>query len=180
MIVTLDGGLKAALLFAAMARSLTGTLVSVESGPPARLVVRAEQQFQTFVLSPDAEIERDSTFEAGNGKRVTRIDAEDLTPGEHVDLSIDADGQVTHGKAVARIERAKVASAAGPEIVLEDGTKLTIGSILRFVDADGTPSPAANLKPGDGVLLFRHPLTRNIYRVDAETHRKTPCSDRND
>jgi len=179
MIVTLDCGLKAALLFATMARSLTGTLVSFESGPPARLVVRAEQQFQTFDLSPDAEIERDSTFEAGDGKKIARIDAADLTPGEYVDLSIDADGHVAHVKAAARIERAKVASAAGPEIVLEDGTKLTIGSILRFVDAEGKPSPTATVQSGDSVLLFRHPVTRNIYRVDAGEPPKTPCSDRN-
>lgn len=178
MIVTLDAGFRAAVLLATMARSLSGTLVTIESGTPAKLMVRAEEQFQTFSVAPQAVVERESSFGDGTEAKVTRIEVSDLTPGEYVKLAIDAEGQVTHGRAVVRLQWAKVKSASGPDLVLEDGTKLTIGSILRFVTAEGKPSATATVQSGERVLLFRHPRTRNIYRVAAVANRKTPCSHR--
>jgi hypothetical protein len=161
-------GIVIALAFAAMTRSLTGTLVSVDTAAPAKIMVHAENQFQTFTVAARAAIERESRFADGAAATTARIDLSDLTPGEYVKLERDARGRVTHVRAIAAIERAKVRSASGSRVVLEDGTTLTIGTILRFVTAEGKPSATATVHTGESVLLFRHPLTRNIYRFSAE------------
>lgn len=70
------------------------------------------------------------------------------------------------------VERAKVRSVNGSSVVLEDGTTLTIGSVLRFVNEKGEPSATATVRPGESVLLFRHPETRNIYRFSTEANAK--------
>jgi hypothetical protein len=157
-----------ALVFAAMTRSLDGTLVKIDLARPAQLMVNANRQFQTFPVAKRMVVERESTFAGDATAMRARIDLADLTPGEYVRLQIDAQGQVTHVRAVVRLERAKVRSASGSNVVLEDGTQLAIGSILRFVDERGRPSATATVRPGDTVLLFRHPETQNIYRFSAE------------
>jgi hypothetical protein len=155
----LDAGLVFALLLGPHARALSGTLVSLEG---TQLMVRAERQFQSFALSERAPVERRSTLEGAS--TTARIAASDLTPGEYVELEVDAAGIVSRVRAVALVETARVRSASGANVLLEDGTALSIGSVLRFVDARGEPAPKAALKPGDGVLLFRHPETRIVYR----------------
>jgi hypothetical protein len=153
------------LMFAAMTRSLDGTLVAVK---PTELMVRAESQFQTFAVARRVVVERESSFAGHAAATTARIELADLTPGEYARLQIDAQGQVTHARAVALVEPAKVRSVRGSNVVLEDGTTLTIGSVLRFVNEKGKPSATATVRPGDSVLLFRHPQTGNIYRFSAE------------
>jgi hypothetical protein len=160
-----DAGLAITLLFAAATRSLTGTLVSVETTTPRKIMVHAENQFQTFPVPARAVIERESRLVAPT---TARVDLSDLTPGEYVKLEIDTKGRVKHARAVANLERAKVRSVSGSAVELEDGTTLTIGSVLRFVTAEGKPSATATVRPGETVLLFRHPETGNIYRFAAE------------
>jgi len=163
----LEAGLAIALLSAAMTKPLSGTLVEVHTEKPARLMVRAEQQFQTFPVAEGAVIERSSRL-TGGAASSSRVPLSDLTPGEFVELEIDPEGRLTHARAVASIERARVRSASGATVTLEDGTTLTIGSVLRFVNAGGKPSATADVRPGETVLLFRHPETRNVYRFAAE------------
>jgi len=153
------------LMFAAMTRPLDGTLVSIE---PTQLMVRAERQFQTFAIARRAVVERESSFAGDAAATTARIKLADLTPGEYVRLQIDAQGRVTHARAVVRFERAKVRSVSGSSVVLEDGTTLTIGSVLRFVNERGEPSTTATVRPGESVILFHHPQSRNIYRFSAE------------
>jgi hypothetical protein len=165
-----EAALAIAFALAGSIRSLSGTVVTIDTGSPAVLMVRAESQFQSFPLAEQAVVERESRFVGSAAAATTRIDRSDLTPGEYVKLEIDA-GVVTHVRAVVSIERVKVRSASGNNVVLEDGTKLTIGSVLRFVTSEGKPSATATVRPGESVLLFRHPETRNIYRFSAEAHR---------
>ena len=175
-----DGGIAIAFLFAAVTRSLTGTFVSIgdprePSAAPSnreKITVNAERQFQTFAVAGRAVIERESRFAGGGAATTTRIDLSDLTPGEHVKLERDAQGRVTHVRAIASVERAKVRSVSGASVVLQDGTTLTIGSVLRFVTAEGKPSATATVRPRETVLLFRNPETRNIYRFSAEARPK--------
>ncbi len=157
-----------ALLFTAVTRSLEGTLVSINDAKPAQLTLNADRQFQTFALAKRPVIERESRFADGAAATTGRIDLDDLTPGEYVRLQIDAQEHVTRAHAIAAVERAKVRSVDGSTVVLEDGTTLTIGSVLRFVNERGKPSATATVHPGETVLLFRHPETRNIYRFSAE------------
>jgi hypothetical protein len=157
-----------ALVLTAPTRSLDGTLVRIDNGNPSQIVIRAEGQFQTFALTKRVVVDRESSFANDAAARTARIQLADLTPGEYVRLQIDAQGQVTKARAVATLERAKVRSANGSSVVLEDGTTLTIGSVLRFVNERGKPSPTATVRSGESVLLFRHPQTRNIYRFSAE------------
>jgi len=156
------------LALIAMTRSLDGTLVAIEIGRLDQLTIRAEHQFQTFAISRHAVVERESSFAGDRATAAKRIDLADLTPGEFIRLQIDAHGRVTHARAVAVLEQAKVRSASGSSIVLEDGTTLTIGSLLRFVNEKGKSSATATVRPGESVLLFRHPKTRNVYRFSAE------------
>ncbi len=161
----------AAILLSATAnRPLDGTLVSIENARPTKLMVNAGRQFQTFTMAERAVVERQTRFAPGGAATTTTIDRLDLTPGEYVRLEFDAKGVVKSARAVVIIERAKVRSASGSNVVLEDGTTLAIGSVLRFVTADGKVSAAATVHPGESVLLFRHPETRNIYRFSAEPH----------
>lgn len=166
----LETWLAIALAFTGFIRSLSGTVVTIDTGAPTMLMVRAESQFQSFPVAQQAVVERESRFVGSAAAATTRIDRSDLTPGEYVRLEIDA-GVVTHVRAVVSIERAKVRSASGRNVVLEDGTTLTISSVLRFLTAEGKPSTTATVRPGDGVLLFRHPETRNIYQFSAEAPR---------
>lgn len=168
----LEAGFAIALLMAAMNRSLDGTLVKIDLARPAQLMVNANRQFQTFAVEKRMVADRETSFGCTGAATTTRIDLADLTPGEYVHLQIDGQGRVTHVHAVACIERAKVRSASGSNVVLEDGTQLTIGSILRFVNERGKPSATAALRPGESVLLFRHPKSRNIYRFSADPHAK--------
>ncbi len=162
-----ETGLAIALVLTAIARSLEGTLSSIDTAKPAQLMVRAERQFQTFAVARRVVVDRESSF-AGAAATTARIALADLTPGEYVRLQIDAQGRVTHARAIARVERVKVRSVRGSSVVLENGTTLTIGSVLRFVNEKGKPSATATVRPGESVLLFRHPHTKNIYRFAAE------------
>jgi hypothetical protein len=168
MITVFAAGLAAMLASAAPIRSLSGTLAVIEGERPTKLMVHAESQFQTFPLAERAVVERESRFAGERAATTKPIDRSDLTPGEFVRLELDAAGRITRARAVVVLERAKVRSASGVSVVLEDGTTLTIGSVLRFVTADGKPSETATVRAGESVLLFRHPETRNIYRFSAE------------
>ena len=169
MTTLIAAGLAAMLASAAPPRSLRGTLAVIEGERPTKLMVHAEGQFQTFAMAEKAVVQRESTFVGESAKKATTtIDRSDLTPGEYVRLELDAKGRVTRVRAVVLLERAKVRSASGSSVVLEDGTTLTIGSVLRFVAADGKPKATAAVRPGESVVLFRHPETRNIYRFSVE------------
>ena len=170
MVAVFDAGLAIALVFAAVTRSLSGTIVAIEPTTPPKLMVQAEGQFQTFVVARGAVIERESKFTDDSAATKAKIGLSDLTPGEYVKLEIDAKGRVTHALAVVLLERAKVRSVNGSSVVLDDGTTLTIGSVLRFVTEEGKPSATPTVRPGESVLLFRHPETRNIYRFSPEPH----------
>ncbi len=171
-----DAGIAIAFVFAATTRSLTGTFMTLGDPfePPtaasarSKITVNVERQFQTFAMAGRAVIERESNFAGGGAATTARIDLSDLTPGEYVKLDRDARGRVTHVRAIASVEKAKVRSAHGNSVVLEDGTTLAIGSVLRFVTAEGTPSATATVRPGESVLLFRNPETRILYRFAAE------------
>lgn len=159
---------------AGASRSLEGTLVSIEDARPVKITVHADSQFQVFPLARRAAVERESRLPGDAAPRTAPIDPSDLTPGEFVRLEIDAHGTVTRARAVALLERASVRSAQGARVVLEDGTTLTIGSVLRFVGADGKPSATAALRSGESVVLFRHPETRNIYRFGVDSLPRPP------
>jgi hypothetical protein len=152
--------------------------MEIDAGTPGRLTLRAEGQVQTFPLAGKAAIERKSKVEGGSAT-TARIDLSDLTPGEFVELRIDSGGRITQARAVVSVERTKVRSAEGNRVVLEDGTSLEIGSTLLFVTAEGKPSPTATVRPGETIVLFRHPETRNIYRIAAEPRAKAQSPARN-
>lgn|GEM_PF-2993002 len=169
-----DARLATVLVVSGMIRMLSGTLVSIDDAPPGKLMIRAERQFQTFAVAQGAVIERESRFVGREQVTTARIKLSDLTPGEDIELEIDAEARVTKARAVANLERATVRSARGRTVVLEDGRTLTIGSVLRFVTAEGRPSATTTVQPGETVILFHHPRTGNIYRFDAEAARHRP------
>lgn len=146
-----------AILFAAMTHSAEGTLMTVDANA-SRIMANVSRQFETFDVTKGAVIRR--------GKDC--IPLSDLTPGEFVRLDIDAAGRVTGVLAIVRIEPAKVRSVSGESIVLDDGRTFTVSSVLRFVGTDGKPSAKPAVKPGDRVLLFHHPQTGNVYRINAQ------------
>jgi hypothetical protein len=165
----LFGGLLGTILLAAAPRSLSGTLVSIDTDArPVTLMVHAERQFQTFVVTDDALAKRETKSAGGAAGVSSAIPLPDLTPGELVHLRIDAAGRVDHIQAVAVVERARVRTARGATVELENGTKLVISSVLRFVDQDGKRSSSASVKPGQTVILFRQPHDANVYRLSAE------------
>ena len=163
----LQAGFALAFIVSAMTRSAEGTLMKVESTAPVQLMVNVDRQFQTFVVGKDAVAERESTVSGEAAPTRVRIEIGDLTPGEFLHLQMDAKGRVTRARAIAQVDREKVRSVDGASIVLQDGTALTIGSTLRYVDEHGKQSGTATVRPGDTVLVFRHPQTRNIYRFTA-------------
>jgi len=161
-----ESGFAVALVLAAMNPSVEGTLVAV-SPKPAQLTINTNRQFQTFAIGKRSVLERETSL-AGAAPTVRRIPLADLTPGEYVRLQIDTLGRVTHGRAIARLERARVRSSSGSTVVLENGATLTIGSVLRFVDGKGKPSATSTVRPGETILLFHHPQSGNVYRIAAE------------
>jgi hypothetical protein len=175
MITILAAGLAVLLAPTDPVRSLTGTLAVIEGAKPTRLMVQAEGQLQNLVMTERAVAERETSFAGGGASTTEPIDRLDLTPGEFVRLELDAGGKVTRARAVAILERAKVRSASGATVVLEDGTTLRIGSVLRFFSAEGKPSATASMRPGESVVLYRHPSTRNIYRFSADARPRKPA-----
>jgi len=167
-----EAGFVIALTLTAMIRSLDGTLVKIDLARPAQLMVNANRQFQTFPVAKRVVVDRKTSFGCTGAATTTPIDLADLTPGEYVRLQMDPQGRVARAHAVACLERAKVRSVSGSNVVLENGTELTIGSILRFVNERGKPSATVTVRPGESVLLFRHPESRNIYRFSAEPRSK--------
>lgn len=159
-----------AILFASAAatRSLSGNVSVVEDTRPRKLMVRAESQFQTFLMAERAIVERETRFAGERASTTVPIEPMDLTPGESVRLELDAQDRVIRARAVAQVERAKVRASRGSTVVLDDGTTLTISSVLRFLTAEGRQSATATVRPGESVLLFRNPETRIIYRFCAE------------
>ena len=98
---------------AAAIQSLSGTLSWIKDGRPTKFMVRAEGQFQTFLMAERAVVERESSFAGESESKTAPIDRLDLTPGESVRLEINAEGKVTRARAVVLLERAKVRSASG-------------------------------------------------------------------
>ena len=148
------------LVFAVTTHSVEGTLMSVETNPP-RLMANVNRQFQTFPVTGGAVIEREAC------SATKKIPLEDLTPGEFVKLDLDPAGHVRRAHAIVNVETAKVRSVSGSDIVLEDGRTLTVSSVLRFFDAAGRQSSKVTSRPGDTLLLYKHPQTANVYRVNA-------------
>src|SRR5207253_6428427 len=143
--VMFEAGFAIALLLTVMPRSLDGTLMKIDV---SQLMVNVNRQFQTFPVAKRIVVDRETRLGCTGAATTRPIDLADLTPGEYVRLQIDARGRVTRAHAVACVERAKVRSASGSNVVLEDGTPLTIGSILRFVNERGKPSATATVRPG--------------------------------
>jgi hypothetical protein len=162
-----EAGFAVALMFAAMTQSLEGTLMTVDTSRPVQLMVNIDRQFQTFAAAKGAVAERDSTLQGDTTPVRVRIEFGDLTPGEFVRLQLNSARRVTRARAIAVLERKRARSVDGATVVLEDGTTLTISSVLRYVDERGNESAIATVRPGDLVQVFRNPVTRNIYRFSA-------------
>jgi len=173
-------GFGIAFLLTVVTHTVEGTVVSVNGVPavtegPAEpgapfLLINTGHQFQTFDVRRRARIERESRFD-GERPATARIALTGLTPGEFVRLDVDPSNRVTRARAIARVERARVRSAGGDSVVLEDGRTLTISTILRYVDGRGKPSARVTVRPGDTVLLFHHLQTGNVYRFAPATGR---------
>jgi hypothetical protein len=151
------------------------------SGPVVRLdaatrtiIVRADNRNQSFEIARNATIERRpvlTTSTADNTRygTTTRLNLEAIQVGEAVQLELDDANRVSHLTAMPQVTIARIRSAAGNRLVLDDGrnTPVTIGTQVRYINGQGREVSTADLQPGDQVVLFISPETRRIYQVSA-------------
>jgi hypothetical protein len=156
-------------------RAITGTVVKVDPTLPANITLRVGTGFRTFVIDANTQVTRQATgvVQAGAtpvfGPAVALNSVAQLIPGEEVQVRTDNQGQVIEINSQLSLVTARVRSAQGNQIVLEDarGTTLTVGPNLRFIDARGRAVSTATLQPGQSIALFIAPSTRRIYQVSA-------------
>lgn len=156
--------------------TVEGTVRRVEVGPPATIVISVNNQDATYSLADNASLTRQTTGMLALGTQPvysapSNIALARLVPGEEVSLGLNVNQQVTRIAARASVITARVRSAGGTQISLEDrwNTTLSIGPLLRYLDAQRRPAPTVEVRPGASVALFIAPTTRSIYQVSASS-----------
>jgi hypothetical protein len=155
-------------------QTLSGTLVKVDSTPPATITISADGTLRVYPLANGALILRQLSVAASATATPVRQPARAMTlanlnSGDPVRVTINDAGQVTQIISPATVIIARVQFAGGGQIVLDDerDTTLTIGPNLRYIDPQGRPSNVANLPAGQSVGLFISRENRTIYMVSA-------------
>ncbi len=142
------------------------TLERVDLNEPPRIVVRENGALRSYEMAANAEAYRQIGSGAAFGP-LAPVELSDLKPGEDVKLS-QANGLVTQIVAQRSVRSAHVQSVNGNQIVLDDGTALTVSNRVRFFDVEGREATIpANLAPGTPIALYVRPQTGIVYGVSA-------------
>jgi hypothetical protein len=151
---------------------VSGTFVKVDTSAPVTITIQSNGRNSFYELARGAVIERrpllsDSTPDNPHYGTTTRLDLDAIQSGEKVELQLDDANRVRRLSVLPQVFVAKVRSASGGRIVLEDarGTTINIGNQLRFINAQGRDATTTNLRAGDEIVLFVSPATRQIYKV---------------
>lgn len=157
-----------------VASTIIGIVRKVDVTPPATITVRVNNRDQTYNLADGAVILRQTTGLVTPGTQptfsnATPIALSNLVPGEEVSLGLNPQNEVVRVSTRTSVISARVRSAQGNQIVLEDrwGTVINFGPTLRYLDPQGRLATTTTLRPGDMVALFIAPSTRAIYQVSA-------------
>lgn len=144
----------------------TVTLERVDLNEPARIVVRENGALRSYEMAANAEAFRQVGSGAAFGPLVP-VELQDLRPGEDMKLT-QANGLVTQIVAQRTVRAARVRSINGNQIVLDDGTALTISNRVRFFGAAGREAAIPdNLAAGTPVALYVRPQSNVVYAVSA-------------
>lgn len=154
-------------------QTISGSVVRFDN-VTRTIIVRADGRNQSFEIARNAVVERhpvltSSTVDNPRYGTMTRLNLAAIQVGEAVKLELDDAGRVTHLTAMPQVTVARIRSAAGNRLVLDDGrnTPVTIGPQVRFINAQGREVSTSDLQQGDQVVLFISPDTRRIYQVSA-------------
>ena len=144
----------------------TVALERVDLNEPARIIVRENGALRAYEMAANAEAFRQVSGGATFGPLVP-IEMEDLRAGEDLKLT-QANGLVTQVVAQRTVRGARVQSVNGNQIVLNDGTTLTVSNRVRFFGAGGREAAIPdNLAPGTPIALYVRPQTGVVYAVSA-------------
>jgi hypothetical protein len=153
---------------------VTGTLINVDDARNGRITIRDRNIETTYTLTRNATIERRplldrSTIDNPNYGTTTHITIADLRAGEPVELTVERNNRVSRVVAMPSVSIARVLSAQGNRIVLDDGrqTPFIIGPNLRYIDPRGREMDTADLRRGDEVVVFVSPDTRRAYQISS-------------
>ena len=156
------------------AQTINGTVVRVDGGTPARVVVATGGQLRTFSLAPNALLLRqlsvaNSLSETPVRQGARPIQIGELAPGNDVRLTLDNSGNVIQILTSATVILARVQFAGAGQIILDDenDTTIRIGDTVSFTDNTGRDTTNFSLPAGSRVALFLSRETRSIYRVSA-------------
>lgn len=154
--------------------TVTGTLINVDEARNGRITIRNNNVESIYTLTRNATIERRplinrSTIDNPSFGTTTRISAADLRVGEPVELTLERRSRVSRVVAMPSVSVARVLSAQGNRIVLDDGrqTPFIIGSNLRYVGPQGREMNTADLRRGDEVVVFISPDDRRAYQISS-------------
>lgn len=153
--------------------TVNGAVVRVNNTQKA-ITIRSNNVSRTYQLARNAIFERQpllnrSTLDDPEFGSPTSIALTDIQAGDMVQLTLNDDNLVTRVASTPSVYVARVRSANGGRITLDDdaNTQLTIGTNLRYLNPQGREAATTNLRAGDEVVLFVAPDTRRIYQVSA-------------
>lgn len=157
---------------------VVGTIAKVDATPPATVTLRTKDAtgaaaVETYTLVPGARLQRSTARfpqQAGvqpDWQAPFAVVLPALLPGEEVRLTLNANRQVTTLTSQVLLAPAQVKSATRDQIVLNDGrdTTLNIGDQVKYVNKNGRPNTAVDVRPGESVALFVAPSTYTIFSV---------------
>jgi hypothetical protein len=154
--------------------TISGTLINVDDARNGRITIRDRNIESTYTLTRNAVIERKplinrSTIDNPIFGTTTRITTSDLHVGVPVELTLERRNRVSHVVAMPSVSVARVWSAQGNRIVLDDGrqTPFVIGANLRYIDSQGREMTSADLRRDDEVVVFIDPDTRRAYQISS-------------
>ena len=156
-------------------QSVSGTLVKIDTNPPATVTISLNGALRTYALNENALVLRQISLSSAASATPIRqaarqIALSSLAAGDPVRLNLDAANRVSQITTTPTVLLARVQFAGGGQIILDDDrdTTLTLGPNLRFIDASGRVSnDPSGLAEGQNVALFLSRENRAVYQVSA-------------
>lgn len=151
----------------------TATVVRVDPLTPPSIILRAgTAAAKRYDASETILVKRATTGPLIAGIRPSystpvQIPLSALVPGEEVEVTLNAQGQVEELLSHVSLVLVKVKTVDGNTITLDGDQQLVVGTNLRFINALGQPAATPDLQAGQNLALFLSPGQAVIYQGSA-------------
>ncbi|MEO6909014.1 MAG: hypothetical protein ABI210_14110, partial [Abditibacteriaceae bacterium] len=145
--------------------TVNGSVVKLDTNPPATITIQDDKRTQTYQITRNAQISLQPKLNSGEMGTVAPIALNQIAIGEEVSLVLDSRNQATQIVAMPQMVVVKVRRVNGRTLALDDqyDTQVTIGNDVSYTNARGQMANEPDVRAGDNVVLFIAGNT--IYRV---------------